>query len=116
MVNDYDGYTFWRRRHVTTKKTPVEVVISKPIRPVTPVTSPVTIVKFRYPDSKPRNSKQPRYHTERLVQLISLSDNYLTGLEIKSVNGKLNYQFKKFCRDKIGFDEIFLESYVKPLS
>ncbi len=93
-VKDYPGYEFFRRRHIKVIKPKVSAVdSSKPKN--------VTIVSFLYNEIK------------RYVQVISLDEKYLKGLEITQSSentSKLHYQFKSYLRNKI-FGAIRLESY-----
>jgi hypothetical protein len=80
-VSDYPSFEFWRRRH-TKKK--VNVFVKPKAK------NKKTVVYFRY-NGVGRN-----------VQLISLDNNYLKGLEIViDDNNKTTYQFKTFKRYKI---------------
>lgn len=114
-VNQYDGmgYTFWRRRHtkkVVVVTTPSSMMVTTPKFPVisngglpknddnddTKKPANVAIVSFDYPN---RHGVQKR----RVVQVISLDDVYLTGLEITTEDygcRKYKYQFKKYIRSK----------------
>jgi len=96
VVGSYPSnlYTFWRRRHtkkVVTQsyKTPATAKTDEPKKTV-------TVVSFSYPGSQ---SHVPRLRT---VQLISLDDKYLVGLEVTGDSpGEYKFQFKRYLRWKI---------------
>jgi hypothetical protein len=100
LVSAYSHYNFYRRRHVkkvtrAVRQTSADAVINQVAKDIVKKT-PVAVVTFGYPHKD--------YGTEhRTVQLISLDDTYLTGLEITSNvrYGKTKYQFKKFLRSRI---------------
>jgi hypothetical protein len=90
----YANYDFYRRKH-TKKVAPVHLRQRHPtIEPVTKKIPPaVTVVAFTYPhDHLP---------VTRNVQVISLDDKYLTGLEIIVGRDKPKYTFKRFLRSKM---------------
>ena len=85
--------TFWRRKH--TKK-PLNVVIRIPRSKDTTAsdkTKNVTIVTFQY-----SHNYVPR---GRIVQLIKVDGQYVTGLERTGYSGEYKYQFKRFLRNRI---------------
>ena len=106
-VRDYlNNYTFWRRRHTKaiTKALP-SVPMRKGIITATEKSKKTVIeVSFDYP-------KKDGYLKTRIVQLISLDSRYLVGLEKTWQGAKPKYQFKKFLRNKICRNEIYLESF-----
>jgi len=85
----YKNYTFFRRKH--TKKPAL-------------ATSNRTVY-IRIPESKPKD-KYPTVSffyksDEREVQVISMDNKYITGLEVNRSGDKPKYQFKKFLRSRI---------------
>jgi hypothetical protein len=106
LVGNYPYYTFWRRRHV-------KATITQPTKTDAPKKA-VAIVSFNYPGSHSHTLKG------RTVQVISLDDTYLVGLEITNEPswskhyGKRKYQFKKYRRDRISLGQIYLESFGPP--
>jgi len=95
IVSAYSSniYTFWRRRHTKSVVAPTQVATpSKASKPK----KTVTVVSFSYPGSQ---SHVPRLRT---VQLISLDDKYLTGLEVTGDHpGDYTFKFKRYLRWKI---------------
>jgi hypothetical protein len=101
-VSFYTGHDFYRRRHV--KKTSVVHHLNSADDVTKQQAKNKAIVSFWY------IHKSTNCRTQRLVQLISLDDVYLIGLEIAAGrHGETKYQFKKYLRNKIG--DIYLESY-----
>jgi hypothetical protein len=95
-VGDYPSgsYTFWRRRH--TKQVATSAPVTKRQTKTDEPKKTVTVVSFSYPGSQ---SHVPRLRT---VQLISLDDKYLVGLEITGDHpGEYKFQFKRYSRWKI---------------
>ena len=87
-------YTFWRRRH--TKNVVSQAPIAKAKTKTDEPKKTVTVVSFSYPGSQ---SHVPRLRT---VQLISLDDKYLVGLEVTGDRpGEYKFQFKRYSRWKI---------------
>ena len=85
----YRNYDFYRRKH-TKKVAPV----TRPVvtRPVVADKQPVAkypTVNFKY------NGQQ------REVQVIALTDRYISGLEVNRDGFKPSYQFKKFLRSRL---------------
>jgi len=102
FASSYPHYTFWRRRH--TKYVPPAA--PKPRQRVDPqvgVEGSAKVKKVQVEFDYPHEGKV----ITREVQLISLDDKYLTGLEIgarwdkEARQWKTSYQFKKFRRDRI---------------
>lgn len=86
-------YTFWRRRH--TKPVVASTQVATPSKASKPKKT-VTVVSFSYTGSQ---SHVPRLRT---VQLISLDDKYLTGLEVTGDQpGDYTFKFKRYLRWKI---------------
>ena len=98
------NYSFWRRRH--TKKV---VAVPSPTPTIKKGSKVVAVVSFSYRDSRNHFLKA------REVQVVSLDDTYLIGLEI--TRGKYRgetptYQFKRYRRDRIAWaGEIFLKEF-----
>ena len=87
-------YTFWRRRH--TKQVATSASVTKRQTKTDEPKKTVTVVSFSYPGSQ---SHVPRLRT---VQLISLDDKYLVGLEVTGDRpGEYKFQFKRYSRWKI---------------
>lgn len=107
-VSYYPNFTFWRPRK-TAKVTPSSGAswLPTPAKKQTKSDKKtVTIVVFTY------NWKSRR------VQLISLDDKYLTGLEItREFCSPYKYQFKKFLRSRIdNHGTIYLSHFGEPLT
>jgi hypothetical protein len=95
LVGSYSShtYTFWRRRHTKAVVSPAKV--ATPAKTDKPQKT-VTVVSFSYPGSQ---SHIPRLRT---VQLISLDDKYLVGLEVTGDHpGSYTFKFKRYSRWKI---------------
>jgi hypothetical protein len=103
-VRHYTNYIFFRRRH-TKQSVSRAVITTKPDA----TKKPIVIVSFRYPH-------RGDWDKFRIVQVISLNEKYLVGLErTEEDNGKYSYQFKKFLRNRISSSgAIQLESYNPP--
>ena len=80
----YANYDFYRRKH--TKK-------------VAPVTRPVVADKQPVAKYPTVNFKYNGQHRE--VQVITLTDRYISGLEVSRDGFKPSYQFKKFLRARL---------------
>ena len=126
-VSEWAEYDFFRRKHtkiqvptiqqqlnvcVNRKKNTVKVYTptKRNVKPVADKTNPKLLVSFMY------RSKSLGYNINRIVQVISLNDDYLIGLErIPKSDGDSNYkwQFKKFNVLKI--DQIY-GNYIKVVS
>lgn len=101
-AGSYSRHKFWRRRH--TKYVPPTA--PKPKRRIDPqvgVGGTAKVKKVQVEFDYPHDGRV----ITREVQLISLDDKYLTGLEIgarwdtEDRQWKTSYQFKKFRRDRI---------------
>jgi hypothetical protein len=85
----YANYDFYRRKH-TKKVAPVTRPVAA--RPVVADKQPVA----KYPTV---NFKYNGQHRE--VQVIALTDRYISGLEVTREGFKPSYQFKKFLRSRL---------------
>lgn len=91
---NFSNYDFYRRRHVKAKS-PLKIVRTKSVAPsdyqvVAKKSVNQTVVKFLYKNKT------------RRVQLISMDNRYLTGLEIyTNSDGVTQYQFKNFLRSRM---------------
>jgi len=107
IASEWPGYKFYRRRHVRLFGTPKP---SKYVTSIVPEPRKTTTVQFMYP------RKDCGLNSLRIVELISMDDTYLIGLErINNLNdwgikGK-SHKFKKFLRYKIVNGIIQLISY-----
>jgi hypothetical protein len=96
-VASWPEYVFFRRRH-TAKQAVKPVTFVKPAVKDNTKKDKKLVVTFTYPSS------QTGREVERTVQVISLTPEYLTGLEIINLWSDENrgylplYQFKKFNR------------------
>ena len=87
---------FFRRRHTKAVNVPAPVANHVKNEADPKKRSNVTVVSFSYPNS------QTRVLYARTVQLISLDDKYLVGLEISAKEfGDYKFQFKRYSRWKI---------------
>jgi len=86
----YGNYTFFRRKH--TKK--VTAPVTRPV-----VTRPVVVDKQPVAKYPTVNFKYNGQHRE--VQVIALTDRYISGLEVNRDGFKPSYQFKKFLRARL---------------
>ena len=102
LAGDNSGYTFWRAR----KSTAVTSQVAKPATASKPSTSKkiVALVAFEYP-------KKNGGVKLRVVQLISLDTDYLTGLEKNWTPDGYKYQFKRYLRSKIVGRNIYLTQF-----
>ena len=94
-------YTFWRARKAS-KVTP-QVASPAPAKPSTSKKI-VALVAFEYP-------KKNGGVRLRVVQVISLDANYLTGLEKNWTPDGYKYQFKRYLRSKIVGRNIYLTQF-----
>ena len=98
----YSTHCFWRRRH-TKVVTPAAPKPKRRVDPQVGVEGSAKVKKVQVEFDYPHEGKV----ITREVQLISLDDKYLTGLEIgarwdkEARQWKTSYQFKKFRRDRI---------------
>ena len=96
-AGDYRDYLFFRRRHTKV------VAPARRVDPQVGVEGSAKVKKVQVEFDYPHEGKV----ITREVQLISLDDKYLTGLEIgarwdkEARQWKTSYQFKKFRRDRI---------------
>ena len=97
------NFTYYRRRHV--KKVPVVTKLTSAADVIGDIASNVAVVSFVYPGL---------HGDTRSVQVISMDDVYLCGLEITGPNGNLKYQFKKFLRSRMGSAKTLIH-FGKPL-
>ena len=82
------NYDFYRRKH-TKKVAPVtRPVAARPVADKQPVAKYPTV-----------NFKYNGQHRE--VQVIALTDRYISGLEVTREGFKPSYQFKKFLRSRL---------------
>lgn len=92
-------YVFYRKRvkPLKSNKTDFKNLVLVPKKDTNNNTV-VTLVGFEYPDSK------LTFLRHRTVQVISMDNRYLVGLERSNntkENGKYSWQFKKYLRSKI---------------
>jgi hypothetical protein len=112
-AGSWTDYVFFRRRHTAVKPVakPVAKTLTQPVKVATKGDKKL-VVTFIYP------SRKTGKDIERTVQVISLTREYLTGLEITNVWSDENldylprYQFKKFTRGAIRYSgDIQVVSY-----
>lgn len=131
-AGDWPNYSFFRRKHTAKKKLGIKQIsdgvdklneasnkITKAFAPTYSKLATVekqdgvkhVYVRFQYPSS------EYGYLKVRDVQVISMDETYLTGLEKSDTtkeNGKYKWSFKKFLRSKIPYIQLIAISTKVP--